>query len=66
MTSILDIDLDYFRFSDDPVDRINELLDWADRPVDKVVDHHHKSFAIARWLNQVGWGRTLDEVSMSP
>jgi hypothetical protein len=44
MTSIMDIDLDYFRFFDDPVDRLNELLDWANQPVDKVVDHHHKSF----------------------
>jgi hypothetical protein len=44
MTSILDIDLDYFRFFNDPLDRLAELLDWANRPVDKVVDHHHKSF----------------------
>ncbi len=43
MTSILDIDLDYFSLLDDPLDRLNELLDWANRPVDKVVDHHHKS-----------------------
>ena len=35
MTSILDIDLDYFRFFDDPLNRLNELLDWATRPVDK-------------------------------
>ena len=38
MTSILDIDLDYFNLFDDPLDRLNELLDWANRPVDKVVD----------------------------
>lgn len=44
MTSILDIDLDYFNLFDEPLDRLNELLDWANRPVDKVVDHHHKSF----------------------
>jgi hypothetical protein len=44
MTSILDIDLDYFNLFDDPLDRLNELLDWANRPVDKVVDHHHKSY----------------------
>jgi hypothetical protein len=43
MTSILDIDMDYFNLLDDPLDRLNELLDWAKRPVDKVVDHHHKS-----------------------
>jgi hypothetical protein len=43
MTSILDIDLDYFNLLDDPLDRLNELLDWAKRPVDKIVDHHHKS-----------------------
>jgi len=44
MTSILDIDLDYFRFFDDPLDRLDDLLHWAQRPVDKVVDHHHKAF----------------------
>ncbi len=36
MTSILDIDLDYFRFFDDPLDRLHGLLNWARRPVDKV------------------------------
>lgn len=43
MTSILDIDLDYFRFFDDPLDRLNELLDWANRPADRLVVRHHES-----------------------
>ncbi len=43
MTSILDIDLDYFRFFDDPVDRLADLLGWANRPVDRLVEHHHES-----------------------
>lgn len=43
MTSILDIDLDYFRFFDDPLDQLHGLLHWARRPVDKVVEHHHES-----------------------
>jgi hypothetical protein len=43
MTSILDIDLDYFGLLDDPLGRLDELLTWANRPVDCVVEHHHKS-----------------------
>ena len=51
MTSILDIDLDYFRFFDDPLDRLNELLSWGNRPVDRLVDHHHKS--LEYWVNAI-------------
>jgi hypothetical protein len=51
MTSILDIDLDYFGFFNDPLDQLNELLDWANRPVNKVVDHHHKSFKY--WIEAI-------------
>ncbi len=43
MTSILDIDLDYFGLLDDPLGRLEGLLKWANRPVDSLVDHHHKS-----------------------
>jgi hypothetical protein len=51
MTSILDIDLDYFRFFDDPLDRLDEILAWANRPVDRLVDRHHKS--LEYWIRAV-------------
>ena len=51
MTSILDIDLDYFEFVDNPVDRLEKLLCWANRPVDRLVDHHHKS--LEYWVDAV-------------
>ena len=41
MSCILDIDLDYFRLFNDLVRRLDEVLEWADRPVDFVVGQHH-------------------------
>ena len=46
MSSILDIDLDYFEFLDRPVQRLDELLGWAERPVDAVFDHHRKALEL--------------------
>jgi len=43
MSVILDIDLDYFRFFDEPLERLDELLAWADRPVDAVFKDHHEA-----------------------
>ena len=40
--SILDIDLDYFNYFDDPLERLRALLVWAGRPVDFKVEKHHK------------------------
>ena len=51
MSVILDIDLDYFRCSDEPLKRLNELLAWANRPVDHIVTHHHE--ALAFWTKAV-------------
>ena len=51
MSSILDIDLDYFYFFDKPVEELDRLLAWAGRPVDFVVEHHHEAFE--RWVNAV-------------
>ena len=51
MSSILDIDLDYFRFFDDPVEELDRLLTWADRPIDFVVEHHDEAFE--RWVSAV-------------
>jgi hypothetical protein len=47
VSAILDIDLDYFRFFDDPVARLDEMLAWAGRPVDAVFDEHHESFLVS-------------------
>jgi hypothetical protein len=41
MTTILDIDLDYFNLSPDPEGELQTLLTWASRPVDLVVEQHH-------------------------
>ena len=51
MSVVLDIDLDYFRFLDEPLKRLNELLAWADRPVDSVFRNHHE--ALAFWTKAV-------------
>jgi hypothetical protein len=51
MSVILDIDLDYFRSSDQPLERLNELLGWANRPVDPVFTNHHE--ALAFWAKAV-------------
>ena len=42
MAFILDIDLDYFPLFEEPVCRLDEVLEWAERPVDFIVDEHHK------------------------
>ncbi|MFW6158517.1 MAG: UPF0489 family protein [Planctomycetota bacterium] len=55
MSSILDIDLDYFGTVDDPVGRLERLLAWAGRPVGLVVDRHHH--ALREWRAAVRRGR---------
>lgn len=47
MYSILDIDLDYFNLAEDPIGALKDLLRWAGRPVDFVVDRH--SHGLQRW-----------------
>lgn len=54
MSSILDIDLDYFNLVDDPVRRLHALLSWANRPVDVVVERHHQ--ALPLWTSRVRQG----------
>ena len=51
MSSILDIDLDYFNLIKEPVQRLNKLLNWANCPVAFIVEKHHKSFA--RWKDRI-------------
>ena len=55
MSSILDIDLDYFDQMDDPVQRLSQLLAWAACPVAFVVENHHEAFR--RWMDCVDNGR---------
>ena len=45
--SILDIDLDYFNYFDNPVQRLRALLVWAGRPVDFMVERHHR--VLSKW-----------------
>jgi hypothetical protein len=42
MSSILDIDLDYFNHFNNPIQRLNNLLSWADCPLVGIVAKHHK------------------------
>jgi len=42
MSSILDIDFDYFNLMDNPVQSLEQLLVWADRPVSFVAENHHE------------------------
>jgi hypothetical protein len=54
MSSILDIDLDYFNLMDNPVERLKALIDWGDCPIAFVVDEHHK--VLPKWKNLVRRG----------
>lgn len=54
MSSILDIDLDYFRFAADPQGRFEKLLKWGGEPIVFTVEKHHKAFA--RWKDRVRRG----------
>jgi hypothetical protein len=54
LSSILDIDLDYFNLVKDPIQRLRRMLVWAERPVAYVVaDHHH---VLRRWKAEVKRG----------
>lgn len=55
MSSILDIDLDYFNLIENPIHRLEQLLTWADCPVSFVVENHHES--LRRWKNYIKRGR---------
>ena len=54
MSSILDIDLDYFRLVTNPLRRFEKLLEWAGAPIAFIVEEHHKAFA--RWKDRVRRG----------
>jgi len=54
MSSILDIDLDYFNLIENPEQRLKELLDWGNRRIAFVVEKHHKTYS--RWKDRVKRG----------
>ncbi len=54
MSSILDSDLDYFNEVMNPTVRLRELLAWAGRPVDLVVEKHHVALREGRSLVRRG------------
>jgi hypothetical protein len=58
MSSILDIDLDYFNLMDNPVRRFEELLEWADCNVSFVVEKHYK--VLPQWRSYIKKGRISD------
>ena len=60
MSSILDIDLDYFNLIENPEQRLQELLDWGDCPIAFIVEKHHKAYS--RWKDRVKRG-TLTQPS---
>ena len=54
MSSILDIDLDFFDLVENPEQKLHELLAWGDRPIAFVVEKHHKAYS--RWKDRVKRG----------
>jgi hypothetical protein len=54
MSSILDIDLDYFNLVKNPICHLEELLRWAACPVSFIVDRHNHAFA--RWKRRTESG----------
>jgi len=51
MSSILDIDFDYFNLSKNPEQRLYQLLHWGCCPIAFLVEKHHKVYS--RWKNRV-------------
>jgi hypothetical protein len=60
MSSILDIDLDYFNLIENPEQKFLELLIWGDCQIAFVVEKHHKAYS--RWKDRVKRG-TLSQPS---
>jgi len=58
MSSVLDVDLDFFGLLDDPVGELDRLIRWGGRPVDVVVERHH--YAFRAWRQAVKEG-AIDE-----
>jgi len=58
MSSILDIDLDYFGLVKEPVQRLRKLLSWAECPVSVVVDEHHH--VLREWRRLIARGELVE------
>jgi hypothetical protein len=54
MSSVLDIDLDYFNLTDNPLEHFERLLEWAACPIMFVADNHHH--VLGRWKKLVKRG----------
>ena len=54
MSSILDIDFDYFNLIENPEQRLQELLNWGNRRIAFIVEKHHKSYS--RWKDRIKRG----------
>jgi len=54
MSSILDIDLDYFNLMADPARKLSKLLAWADCPISFIVENHWEVFRLWKRLLQEG------------
>ena len=54
MSSILDIDLDYFNLIKNPEQKLLELLNWANCPISFIVEKHNKAYS--RWKDRVKRG----------
>ena len=54
MSSILDIDLDYFNLIKNPEQKLLELLNWGDRPIAFIVEKHNKTYT--RWKDRIKRG----------
>lgn len=60
MSSILDIDFDYFNLFKKPEQRLEGLLEWGNCPIAFIVEKHHKAYS--RWKDRVKRG-TLTQPS---
>lgn len=47
MSSLLDIDLDYFAINPNPINELNKFLEWANNPVKFIVEKHHH--ILSKW-----------------
>ncbi|MBT3807307.1 MAG: hypothetical protein HOG03_22350 [Desulfobacula sp.] len=54
MSSILDIDLDYFNLIKNPEQKLLELLNWSNCPIAFIVEKHNKAYS--RWKDRVKRG----------
>ena len=54
MSSIFDIDLDYFNLIKNPEQKLLGLLNWANCPIAFIVEKHNKAYF--RWKNRVKRG----------